>query len=95
MTGDTASTAELCLSQWLGRPLPKHSETFHPKISFNIVQVSAWKQGLLPALRRPGDWDVLVAHYLGVDHAGHSQGISGPAMTAKLHQLNSHILQVQ
>ena len=60
----------------------------------HYAQVSARKQGLLPALRSPGDWDVLVAHYLGVDHAGHSQGIGGPAMAAKLHQLNSHILQV-
>ena len=37
---------------------------------------------------------MLVAHYLGVDHAGHSQGISGPAMTAKLRQLNLHMQQV-
>ena len=37
---------------------------------------------------------MLVAHYLGVDHAGHSQGIGGQAMTAKLRQLDWHVQQV-
>jgi ethanolaminephosphotransferase len=24
-----------------------------------------------------GDWDVLVMHYLGVDHVGHNEGAKG------------------
>ncbi|OBT55982.1 hypothetical protein VE04_03293 [Pseudogymnoascus sp. 24MN13] len=33
------------------------------------------------------DWDVLIAHFLGVDHAGHRYGPDHPAMTAKLAQM--------
>lgn len=52
-------------------------------------------QGLLPALKAPEDWDVLVVHYLGVDHAGHTQGAGAPAMAAKLRQLDSQIRQAR
>ncbi|OBT48113.1 hypothetical protein VE00_01015 [Pseudogymnoascus sp. WSF 3629] len=34
------------------------------------------------------DWDVLIAHFLGVDHAGHRYGPDHPAMTAKLAQMD-------
>jgi phosphatidylinositol glycan class O len=33
-------------------------------------------------------WDVMIAHCLGVDHAGHRYGPNHPAMTAKLAQMN-------
>ena len=38
---------------------------------------------------------MLVVHYLGVDHAGHTQGAGGPAMAAKLRQLDSQIRQAR
>ena len=31
-----------------------------------------------------GAWDVLVAHYLGVDHCGHTHGVASPEMVLKL-----------
>jgi GPI ethanolamine phosphate transferase 3 subunit O len=34
-------------------------------------------------------WDFLVAHFLGVDHAGHRYGIYHPRMNEKLKQMNS------
>jgi GPI ethanolamine phosphate transferase 3 subunit O len=34
-------------------------------------------------------WDFLVAHFLGVDHAGHRYGIYHPRMYEKLRQMNS------
>jgi GPI ethanolamine phosphate transferase 3 subunit O len=45
---------------------------------------------ILPLLRedKRGLWDVMFAHYLGVDHAGHRYGPDHPAMTAKLQQMD-------
>ena len=51
-------------------------------------------QYLQPALAEPGRWDVLVGHYLGVDHAGHTADVNSPAMAAKLTQMESEVAQV-
>ncbi|XP_023954366.2 GPI ethanolamine phosphate transferase 3 isoform X2 [Bicyclus anynana] len=37
------------------------------------------------------DWDLLVAHYLGVDHAGHRYGPNHPEMARKLKETNARI----
>ncbi|OAA66007.1 phosphoethanolamine n-phosphodiesterase [Niveomyces insectorum RCEF 264] len=37
------------------------------------------------------DWDVLIAHCLGVDHAGHRYGPNHPAMRAKLAQMDAFV----
>lgn len=37
------------------------------------------------------DWDVLVAHFLGVDHCGHRFGPDHPAMADKLTQMDGVI----
>lgn len=37
------------------------------------------------------DWDVLIAHFLGVDHCGHRYGPDHPAMADKLTQMNAVI----
>ncbi|KAI9683825.1 MAG: mannose-ethanolamine phosphotransferase gpi13 [Trizodia sp. TS-e1964] len=39
-------------------------------------------------------WDVLVAHVLGVDHAGHRYGPDHPAMGAKLQQMDTFIRSI-
>lgn len=39
-------------------------------------------------------WDVLIAHYLGVDHAGHRYGPDHPAMGAKLQQMDDIVRRV-
>ena len=33
-------------------------------------------------------WDIMIGHYLGVDHAGHRYGPNHPAMKAKLEQMD-------
>lgn len=35
------------------------------------------------------DWDVLVAHFLGVDHVGHTFGPASQAMEEKLDQIDA------
>lgn len=51
-------------------------------------------QYLQPALAESGRWDVLVGHYLGVDHAGHTADVQSPAMAAKLTQMDGEVAQV-
>lgn len=51
-------------------------------------------QHLLPLLARPGSWDVLVAHYLGVDHAGHTYGVNSRQMEDKLAQMDDQVSTV-
>lgn len=41
------------------------------------------------------DWDVLVAHFLGVDHVGHTFGPASQAMEDKLDQMNAALRHVQ
>ena len=45
----------------------------------------------LAELREPSSlgWDVVVAHFLGVDHVGHTHGPTHPAMQSKLHQMDN------
>ena len=52
------------------------------------------RQELLPAIRAPEGWDMLIAHYLGMDHIGHVHGAHGPAMAAKEAEMNDHVQQV-
>lgn len=40
------------------------------------------------------DWNLLVAHYLGVDHAGHRYGPNHPEMTRKLNELNNRVQKI-
>lgn len=40
------------------------------------------------------DWDVLIAHFLGVDHVGHRFQSNAPAMKEKLAQMDEVIQQV-
>ncbi|QIX01812.1 hypothetical protein AMS68_007329 [Peltaster fructicola] len=39
-------------------------------------------------------WDVIFAHYLGVDHAGHRYGPDHPAMGEKLMQMNAVLAEI-
>lgn len=40
------------------------------------------------------DWNVMISHFLGVDHCGHRYGPDHPEMTAKLSQMNDIIKYV-
>lgn len=43
---------------------------------------------------KKNDWDLLVAHYLGVDHAGHRYGPNHPEMVRKLDETNARIEKI-
>jgi phosphatidylinositol glycan class O len=62
--------------------------------SFNVWDLHTVDNGvtdhLMPLLHpsNTSRWDVLIGHYLGVDHAGHRYGPDHPAMAAKLRQMD-------
>jgi predicted AlkP superfamily pyrophosphatase or phosphodiesterase len=37
---------------------------------------------------------VLIGHYLGADHAGHTHGVRSPQMAAKLAQMDAQVATV-
>ncbi|TVY26124.1 GPI ethanolamine phosphate transferase [Lachnellula hyalina] len=62
--------------------------------SLNVYDLHTLDNGvvehIMPLLspERKGEWDVMFAHFLGVDHAGHRYGPNHPAMTTKLQQMD-------
>ncbi|KAL3835129.1 hypothetical protein ACJIZ3_009865 [Penstemon smallii] len=76
---------------------PHHFTTSYPFPSFNVKDLDTVDNGcitnLFPTLYK-GDWDVLVAHFLGVDHAGHIFGVDSTPMIEKLEQYNELIKKV-
>jgi GPI ethanolamine phosphate transferase 3 subunit O len=72
----------------------------HAYDSFNVWDLHTVDNGvtehILPLLEesKSSQWDVIFAHYLGVDHAGHRYGPDHQAMTAKLQQMDGNIREI-
>uniref|UniRef100_H2ZWA7 GPI ethanolamine phosphate transferase 3, catalytic subunit n=1 Tax=Latimeria chalumnae TaxID=7897 RepID=H2ZWA7_LATCH len=65
--------------------------------SFNVKDLHTVDNGVLRHLYpsvKDGNWDVLIAHFLGVDHCGHRYGPDQPAMADKLDQMNDMLGKV-
>lgn len=68
--------------------------------SFNVHDLHTVDNGVIehifPLLSKDmrGKWDVMFAHFLGVDHAGHRYGPNHFAMTAKLQQMDTVLRDV-
>ncbi|XP_058186500.1 uncharacterized protein LOC131303578 isoform X2 [Rhododendron vialii] len=75
---------------WL-QLFPHHFNVSFPFPSFNVKDLHTVDDGctrhLFPSLYDE-DWDVLIAHFLGVDHAGHIFGVNSIPMIEKLEQYN-------
>ncbi|TFK09401.1 secretogranin-1 [Platysternon megacephalum] len=59
--------------------------------SFNVKDLHTVDDGILQHLYTTvdgGEWDLLIAHFLGVDHCGHKHGPDHPEMAKKLTQMN-------
>ncbi|MEO2194061.1 MAG: GPI ethanolamine phosphate transferase 3, partial [bacterium] len=82
---------------------PTQFHASYPFPCYNIMDLHSVDEGvnelLVPAVRNmtggedaaATTWDVVVAHYLGVDHAGHAFGVDSPQMRAKLRQIDESI----
>ncbi|BBG93726.1 Alkaline-phosphatase-like family protein [Prunus dulcis] len=76
---------------------PNHFEKSFPYPSFNVRDLDTVDNGCiehLPPFLHQEDWDVLIAHFLGVDHAGHIFGVDSVQMIEKLEQYNSILQKV-
>ncbi|KAL1110552.1 hypothetical protein AAG570_008080 [Ranatra chinensis] len=66
----------------------------YPFPSFNVWDLDTVDKGikihLTPEILKK-DWDVLIAHFLGVDHCGHRYGPNHPEMERKLLEMNEVI----
>ncbi|XP_036891658.1 GPI ethanolamine phosphate transferase 3 [Sturnira hondurensis] len=62
--------------------------------SFNVRDLHTVDNGILEHLyptMDSGEWDALIAHFLGVDHCGHKHGPHHPEMAKKLSQMDQVI----
>ncbi|XP_017265950.1 GPI ethanolamine phosphate transferase 3 [Kryptolebias marmoratus] len=76
---------------------PKKFYRSLPFPSFNVKDLHTVDNGILQHLYTTmvgDDWDILVAHFLGVDHCGHRYGPDHPAMADKLTQMDGVIRSV-
>ncbi|KAK4308569.1 hypothetical protein Pmani_019745 [Petrolisthes manimaculis] len=65
--------------------------------SFDVMDLDTVDRGVESHLDdelAKGDWDVLLAHFLGVDHCGHRYGPTHTQMTRKLTEMNDIIKSV-
>lgn len=78
------------------------SEYINPDLNFPYDSLNVWDlhtvdngvlKHMLPLLQKENSkkWDVLIGHFLGVDHAGHRYGPDHYAMKEKLRQMNEVI----
>ncbi|CAM1503017.1 Fc.00g077930.m01.CDS01 [Cosmosporella sp. VM-42] len=78
---------------------------FEPNISkaydsFNVWDLHTVDNGVIDKIfpllapERKSEWDLLIGHCLGVDHAGHRYGPDHPAMKSKLQQMDDFIRKV-
>eukprot|EP00501_MAST-03F_sp_TOSAG23-6_P000670 GSMAST32.ASY1.ANO1.697.1 assembled CDS len=69
----------------------------YPYPSFDVKDLHTVDDGvvehLIPEMQKK-DWDVIIGHFLGVDHVGHRYGPEHSAMAAKLEQMDDIIRSV-
>lgn len=58
---------------------------------FDLDTVDSKIKKHLPKEMKKNDWDVLIAHFLGVDHCGHKYGPLHDEMSRKLNEMNDVI----
>lgn len=76
---------------------PKRFSRQYPFPSFNVWDLDSVDNGIKSHLIKEisrGDWNVIIAHYLGVDHCGHRYGPVHREMTRKLLEMNQYISEV-
>jgi GPI ethanolamine phosphate transferase 3 subunit O len=68
-----------------------------PFPSFNVWDLDTVDQGVVQHLEpqlKTHDWDLIIGHFLGVDHCGHRYGPDHTEMTRKLGEMDIFIRQV-
>ena len=75
-----------------GSLFPDSFQKSFPFPSFNVMDLHTVDNGviehLIPEIKTK-DWEVLIGHFLGVDHCGHKFGPNHPEMASKLTQMDT------
>jgi phosphatidylinositol glycan class O len=89
-----------------GKNVPEMGEKYwkrelvHGFDSFNVEDLHSVDEGVInnffPILANENattanEWDILILHFLGVDHVGHRVGPSSPLMVSKLRQMDDFL----
>ncbi|CRL08752.1 CLUMA_CG021241, isoform A, partial [Clunio marinus] len=83
-------------STWI-ELFPNRFKRKHSYPSFNIHDLDYVDSEIrkhLPEEMKRKDWDLLIAHFLGVDHCGHKYGPLHPEMGRKLREMNEVITEI-
>lgn len=73
---------------------PNHFLRSYPYPSFNVWDLDTVDIGITNNIFKEiakKDWNLLIGHYLGVDHCGHRYGPNHPEMARKLREMNDII----
>ncbi|XP_057627760.1 GPI ethanolamine phosphate transferase 2 isoform X2 [Chionomys nivalis] len=81
---------------WL-KLFPKHFVEYDGTASFFVsdyIEVDNNVTRHLDKVLKRGDWDVLILHYLGLDHIGHISGPNSPLIGHKLSEMDSILMKI-
>ena len=76
---------------------PTQFDDPHPYPSFNTRDLNTVDDGCiehLPQMLSDNSTRLMVVHFLGVDHVGHTYGPNGPEMVAKLNRMDAELLKI-
>ncbi|XP_047703100.1 GPI ethanolamine phosphate transferase 2 isoform X6 [Prionailurus viverrinus] len=76
---------------------PQHFVEYDGTTSFFVSDYTEVDDNVtrhLDKVLKRGDWDVLILHYLGLDHIGHISGPSSPLIGHKLSEMDSILMKI-
>ncbi|XP_078223894.1 GPI ethanolamine phosphate transferase 2, catalytic subunit isoform X3 [Callithrix jacchus] len=76
---------------------PKHFVEYDGTTSFFVSDYTEVDNNVtrhLDKVLKRGDWDMLILHYLGLDHIGHISGPSSPLIGRKLSEMDSVLMKI-
>ncbi|XP_012928507.1 GPI ethanolamine phosphate transferase 2 isoform X6 [Heterocephalus glaber] len=76
---------------------PKHFVEYDGTTSFFVSDYTEVDNNVTRHLERVlkrGDWDILILHYLGLDHIGHVSGPESPLIGRKLREMDGILMKI-
>ncbi|XP_006919115.1 GPI ethanolamine phosphate transferase 2 isoform X4 [Pteropus alecto] len=76
---------------------PKHFVEYDGTTSFFVSDYTEVDDNVtrhLDKVLKRGDWDVLILHYLGLDHIGHTSGPRSPLIGRKLSEMDGVLVKI-
>ncbi|XP_007467956.1 PREDICTED: GPI ethanolamine phosphate transferase 2 isoform X2 [Lipotes vexillifer] len=80
-----------------GKLFPKHFVEYDGTTSFFVSDYTEVDDNVtrhLDKVLKRRDWDVLILHYLGLDHIGHISGPKSPLIGRKLSEMDSVLMKI-